>query len=92
VLPAIPSLIAAPLAGYIMKRRTKYKYWCIVSMIGYVLTNLIFILTLYSGNEYIIMLGFTVGGLFNAPLFAFVLELSCELVFPIGEACAGGFM
>jgi len=92
VLPAVPSLFAAPIAGWIMKKRVNYKQWCMVSMVGYVVMNLIFILTLYSGNKYIIMLGFTIGGLFNAPLFAFVLELSCELVFPIGEASAGGFM
>ncbi len=61
-------------------------------MIGFVLTNVLFGLTLLIGNHTLIYFGFTIGGLFNAPLFAFSLELACEIVFPVGEGSASGFI
>ncbi len=53
-------------------------------MVFYVLTNSTFLLAFYFNNKILIGASEFIGGFFNAPLWAFILELACEVAFPIG--------
>lgn len=47
---------------------------------------------LYSENIFITSIGSGMLSFFFYPSFAAILELGCELVFPIGEASSSGFL
>jgi hypothetical protein len=54
-------------------------------MILFVFTNATYIGAFLLNNKILIAASEFVGGFFNAPLWGFVLELACEIAFPIGK-------
>ena len=61
-------------------------------MIGSSLSLLSFALMLWTENFYIVVFTVFCVGLFMLPLIPAMLELACEICFPIGEATSTGFM
>ena len=60
----------------------------IISVIGI----LSFLALLYTKNEWIVSIGTFLCGFSICPFFPISLEYGCELLFPIGEGSAAGFL
>jgi len=63
-----------------------------INVIGMIVSTLLVAFFMSSGKWVLIMLLYCIGGFFINPLFAYLIDMSVEIAFPIGEGTAAGFM
>jgi hypothetical protein len=75
-----------------MKKTNAYKTILVITAVGVIAGLLVFGCVLFTEDIILACAGAFVFGMFLTPFFPFCLEFACELVFPVGEASASGFI
>jgi hypothetical protein len=78
-------MITTPICMKLIKNPHNYKKMIIISYVGYFLLNCLMIPAMASNNPYLICFSLFLGGFFNQPTITLVLELACEIAFPISN-------
>lgn len=75
-----------------LKKTLKYKRILVINASLAIVGLLLFMGLLYAKNVWILIIATFLIGFTLCPFFPISLEYGCELIFPIGEGSAGGFL
>jgi FLVCR family feline leukemia virus subgroup C receptor-related protein len=85
-------ILGAGIAAYTLKKYRKFKFQLLIYLVSSICSMIFFFLILETRNVWAgaagtFMMGFTV-----IPIIPNLAEFSCEVVFPVGEGSAVGFL
>lgn len=84
--------VGAVFWNIVLKRSYRFKRILVTNAWLAVLGVLLFLGLLFTNNEWILMIATFTCGFSLCPFFPLSLEYGCELIFPIGEGSAAGFL
>ena len=90
--PIISGIIGVMIIGPMQRRSKVFKKWIIFCMIGSSVAIALFYPLLETDSLALVSLISAFNSFFLIPLVPIMLELGCELAFPVGEGTAVGFL
>jgi FLVCR family feline leukemia virus subgroup C receptor-related protein len=90
--PIISGIIGVGILGPMQRRSKVYKKWIIICMLGSSVAIALFYPLLETNSLLLVSLISAFNSFFLIPLVPIMLELGCELIFPVGEGTAVGFL
>jgi FLVCR family feline leukemia virus subgroup C receptor-related protein len=90
--PIISGIIGVIIIGPMQRKSGVYRKWILICMGGSSLAIALFYPILETDSVVLVSLISAFNSLFLIPLVPIMLELGCELVFPVGEGTAVGFL
>lgn len=84
-------LISSIYVGHYVSQTKAYKKTLVVIAAGTVVLLFVTVFAMMTQNVYFLGLIFCIFGIIVNPMYPIVVELLCEISFPVGEAVAGSF-
>lgn len=90
--PVISGIIGVLIIGHFQRKSGKFRKWIIICMLGSCFATAIFYPLLQTNSVAAACFVSALNSFFLIPLVPIMLELGCELVFPVGEGTAVGLL
>jgi FLVCR family feline leukemia virus subgroup C receptor-related protein len=90
--PIISGIIGVSIIGPMQRKSGLYRKWILICMLGSSVAIALFYPLLETNSLVCASLVSAFNSFFLIPLVPIMLELGCELVFPVGEGTAVGFL
>lgn len=90
--PIISGIIGVAILGPMQRRSKVFKKWIVICMMGSCVAIALFYPLMETNSLVLVSLISAFNSFFLIPLVPIMLELGCELAFPVGEGTAVGFL